>query len=52
MCLTYQSTLELNPIPAKVTNQALLISDMPYQSYTSAKQTLENAKYLMLNPLA
>ncbi|CAB5497597.1 3-methyl-2-oxobutanoate hydroxymethyltransferase (EC 2.1.2.11) [uncultured Gammaproteobacteria bacterium] len=34
-------------VVAKVTNQALLISDMPYQSYTSAKQTLENAKYLM-----
>jgi ketopantoate hydroxymethyltransferase len=32
---------------AQATSQALLISDMPYQSYTSAKQTLENAKYLM-----
>ncbi|SHN94159.1 3-methyl-2-oxobutanoate hydroxymethyltransferase [bacterium endosymbiont of Bathymodiolus sp. 5 South] len=32
---------------AKGTNQALLISDMSYQSYTSAKQTLENAKCLM-----
>ena len=31
----------------KGTNQALLISDMPYQSYTGAKQTLQNAQYLM-----
>lgn len=31
----------------KGTEKALLIADMPYQSYTSAKQTLENAKRLM-----
>lgn len=32
---------------AKGTNQALLIVDMPYQSYTNAEQTLQNAQHLM-----
>ncbi|SMN16087.1 3-methyl-2-oxobutanoate hydroxymethyltransferase [uncultured Candidatus Thioglobus sp.] len=32
---------------AKGARKALLIADMPYQSYTNAKQTLENAKRLM-----
>jgi 3-methyl-2-oxobutanoate hydroxymethyltransferase len=32
---------------AKTCNNALLIADMPYQSYTTAEQTLNNAQRLM-----
>ncbi len=32
---------------AKSVQKSLLIADMPYQSYTNAAQTLENAKRLM-----
>lgn len=34
-------------IVAKGVQKALLIADMPYQSYTSSEQTLENAQRLM-----
>ncbi|MBL6977077.1 MAG: 3-methyl-2-oxobutanoate hydroxymethyltransferase, partial [Candidatus Thioglobus sp.] len=34
-------------IVAKCVQKALLIADMPYQSYTNSEQTLENAQRLM-----
>ncbi|MDC9714748.1 MAG: 3-methyl-2-oxobutanoate hydroxymethyltransferase [Gammaproteobacteria bacterium] len=47
LCVSMNEMIYHTQAVVKTTNQALLISDMPYQSYTSAQQTLENAKRLM-----
>jgi 3-methyl-2-oxobutanoate hydroxymethyltransferase len=45
--VTMEDMLYHTQAVAKSTQNALLIADMPYQSYTHAEQTLENAKHLM-----
>lgn len=45
--VTMEDMVYHTQIVAKGVKEALLIADMPYQSYDSAKQTLENAKRLM-----
>ncbi len=45
--VTMEDMVYHTQIVAKGVKEALLIADMPYQSYDSANQTLENAKRLM-----
>ena len=45
--VTMEDMVYHTQIVAKGVKEALLIADMPYQSYDSAEQTLQNAKRLM-----